>query len=192
MIASIQGIVALKQSEALVIIVGGVGLDIYASRTVLENCDEGEEAHLLTRLIVREDSLTLYGFGYEQERELFDILIKINGVGPKLAMTILSTLSMDNLRNAVSTERVELLTRVPGVGKKTAQKIMLDLKDKFPVGLGALPMAEFDDVNSDVMDALVSLGFSVIEAQSAIQALPADAAKEVDERVRLALQNLSH
>jgi Holliday junction DNA helicase RuvA len=101
-------------------------------------------------------------------------------------------LSIDNLRNAVASERVELLTRVPGIGKKTAQKVMIELKDKFPVGLEAIPAGEYEDVNADVMDALVSLGFSVIEAQSAIQSLPLDAPQETDARVLLALQYLSN
>lgn len=191
MIASIRGIVAAKDSDSVVIVVGGIGLDINTSRTAIEQCNLGDETELVTRLIVREDALTLYGFGSEQERDLFDTLIKVNGIGPKLAITILSTLSLDNLRNAVLSDRVELLTRVPGIGKKTAQKVMLELKDKIPVGLDAIPTADFADANADVMDALVSLGFSVIEAQTAIQSLPADTPKDTEIRVMLALQHLS-
>jgi Holliday junction DNA helicase RuvA len=192
MIASIRGHVAVKDNDSVVIVVGGIGLDVNASRIALEQCREGDEVELLTRLIVREDALTLYGFGSEPERDVFDVLIKISGIGPRLAITILSTLSIDNLRNAVASERVELLTRVPGIGKKTAQKVMIELKDKFPVGLEAIPAGEYEDVNADVMDALVSLGFSVIEAQSAIQSLPLDAPQETDARVLLALQYLSN
>jgi len=193
MISSIRGIVAQKTDEALVVLVGGVGIEVLASRIALEHCHEGEETYLITRLIVREDALILYGFGSEPERDLFDVLIKISGVGPKLANTIISTLSFDNLRQAVMGDRAEVLTRVPGIGKKTAQKIMLELKDKFPVGLDAIPMGSFDDgVNTDVMDALVALGFSVVEAQTAVQSLPIDAPDVVDERVRLALQFLSN
>ena len=193
MIASIRGIVAAKNGDSVVIVIGGgVGLDINTSRTALEQCNPGDEVELVTRLIVREDALTLYGFGSEPERDLFDTLIKINGVGPKLAITILGTLSLDNLRNAVISDRVELLTRVPGIGKKTAQKIMLELRDKIPVGLDAIPTAEFADANADVMDALVSLGFSVIEAQTAIQSLPSDTPKDTETRVMLALQHLSN
>lgn len=191
MIASIQGVVASKSDDSVVVLVGGVGLDISASRTALELCREGDEVTLVTRLIVREDSLSLYGFSTKQERDVFDMLIKVSGVGPKLGNTILSTLSIDNLRQAVASERVEVLTRVPGIGKKTAQKIMLEIKDKLPTGLDAVPMGDFVDVNADVMDALVALGFSVVEAQSAVQSLPADAPEETDERVVLALQYLS-
>lgn len=193
MIASIRGLVASKQSDSVVVVVGGIGIDITTSRTGLEQCMVGDEANLVTRLIVREDSLTLYGFSHEAERDVFDVLIKISGVGPKLAITILSTLSIDNLRNAVVSDRVELLTRVPGIGKKTAQKIMLELKDKLPVGLDAIPMGDFaSDSNADVMDALIALGFSVVEAQSAVQSLPPDTPDEVDARVVIALQYLSN
>lgn len=191
MISSLRGIVAFRSNDAVVIEVGGVGLDVISSRSAVETCEVGEMASIVTRLIVREDSLTLYGFSSLTERELFDVLLKISGVGPKMAMAIISTMSIDNLRNAVSSQRVELLTRVPGVGKKTAEKIMLELKDKLPMGLDAVPQGGFDDINSDVMDALTSLGFSVVEAQMAIQALPPDTPQDMQERLRLSLQYLS-
>lgn len=192
MIASVHGTVLDKYDDSVVIEVGGVGLDILASRVALDECRAGDDVRLVTRLIVREDSLTLYGFGNVPERELFDVLIKISGVGPKLGMTIVSTLSIDNLRNAIISDRVEVLTRVPGIGKKTAQKIMLELKDKLPVGLDAIPASGFDDMNADVMDALVALGYSVVEAQSAIQSLPPDAPDSIEERTILALGYLSN
>ncbi|QPC81115.1 Holliday junction branch migration protein RuvA [Phototrophicus methaneseepsis] len=191
MIASIHGIVEFKDSQSAVINVGGVGIEVNATRLALESCQIDQPATLQTRLIVREDALTLYGFKTAQERDLFDTLVKINGVGPKLAVTILSSLSSDNLRQAVVSERSEILTRVPGIGKKTAQKILLELKDKIPVGLDAFPEADYSDVNSDVMDALIALGFSVVEAQTAVQSLPSDAPEDAQERIRLALQMLS-
>lgn len=192
MIATIRGRVARITEESIILEVGGIGVDVAAPRPTLEQCREGEEAFLQTRLIVREDSLTLYGFAHIAERDLFDTLIKISGVGPKLAITILSSLSIDNLRNAVMSERPETLTRVPGIGKKTAQKIFFELKDKLPVGLDAIPTGGFEDTNSDVMEALVALGFSVIEAQTAIQSLPPDAPDDMQERIRLSLQYLSN
>lgn len=190
MIASIQGIVTHNSQESVVILVGGIGIEIIATRTALEKCQPGETAFIHTRLIVREDSLTLYGFAGDHEREMFDTLLKVSGVGPRLAIAILSHLSTDNLRNAVINERAEMLTRVPGIGKKTAQKILIELKDKLPTGLDAIPGEAFDSMNSDVMDALVGLGFSIIEAQSAIQALPVNAPKDLQERIRLSLQYL--
>lgn len=192
MISSVRGRVLDKLHDAIVVEVGGVGLEVNASRVALEDCQIGDEARLVTRLIVREDSLTLYGFGNVPERELFDVLIKISGVGPKLGMTIVSTLSIDNLRNALVSDRVEVLTRVPGIGKKTAQKIMLELKDKLPVGLDAIPASGFDNINTDVMDALIALGYSVVEAQSAIQSLPPDAPDSIEERTIIALGYLSN
>jgi Holliday junction DNA helicase RuvA len=103
---------------------------------------------------------------------------------------MLSSLSTDNIRNAVVSERPEILTRVPGIGKKTAQKILFELKDKISVGLDAMPAGDFENINADVMDALTALGYSVIEAQSAVQSIPADAPEEVDQRILIALQSL--
>lgn len=187
MIATLEGRVAHRGTEHLIIVVGGVGLEVFAPRPTIESIT-GDQTFLYTRLIVREDSLTLFGFSTEAQRDLFDTFIKINGVGPKLAIMMLSSLSIDNIRNAVMREQPEILTRVPGIGKKTAQKILLELKDKISVGLDAMPADGYDNVNGDVMDALTGLGYSIIEAQSAIQALPADAPRDVQQRILLALQ----
>lgn len=105
-----------------------------------------------------------------------------------MALAILSTMSIDNLRNAVLSERAELLTRVPGIGKKTAQKIVFELKDKLAIGLDTLPVIPMNDTNTEVMDALVALGYSIVEAQTAIQSLPKDAPDDVESRILLALQ----
>lgn len=191
MIATLEGRVAHKDTDYVIIVVGGVGLEVFAPRTTIEKIKD-DRAFLFTRLIVREDSLTLYGFASDSERNLFDTFIKINGVGPKLAITMLSSLSLDNIRNAVINERPEILTRVPGIGKKTAQKILFELKDKISVGLDAMPAADFDNINADVMEALTSLGYSVIEAQSAIQSIPPDAPDNVEHRVLIALQYLGN
>lgn len=188
MIASIQGKVASTGRDHVVIVTGGIGYKIFVPFPTLERVDTTNETFLHTTLIVREDMMALYGFATSTERETFDILLSISGVGPKMALAILSTLSLDNLRNAVVSDRAETLTRVPGIGKKTAQKILIELKDKLKVGLDAVPVSGFDDVNSDVIDTLVALGYSIVEAQTAIQSLPMDAPPSVEERVRLALQ----
>jgi Holliday junction DNA helicase RuvA len=190
MIASIQGTVASTHNDHVIVVVSGIGYRVYAPHSTIERLDSGE-AFLHTILIVREDSLTLYGFATLSERDLFETLLKVNGVGPKMALSILSTVTVDHLRNAVFGERPEILTRVPGVGKKTAEKIVFELKDKLVAGLDAAPVMAFDDVNSDVVDALVGLGYSIVEAQTAIQALPPDAPKTVEDRIRLALQYFS-
>ncbi len=191
MIATLEGHVAHKDTEFMIVVVGGVGIEVFAPRPTIEKV-KGEHVFLYTRLIVREDSLTLYGFSSESERDLFDTFIKISGVGPKLAITMLSSLSIDNIRNAVVSERPEILTRVPGIGKKTAQKILFELKDKIPVGLDAMPAGDFDNVNADVMDALTALGYSIVEAQTAVQSIPPDAPEQVEQRVLIALQYLGN
>ena len=191
MIATLEGTLAHKDIDHVVVLVGGVGLEVFAPYTTIEKIS-AERVFLYTRLIVREDALTLYGFSSEAERGLFDVFIKISGIGPKLAVTMLGTLSVDSIRQAVMSEHPEMLTRVPGIGKKTAQKIIFELRDKFPAGLEALSADEFSSLSADVMDALTALGYSVIEAQSAIQSIPADAPENVEERVLMALQHLGN
>jgi Holliday junction DNA helicase RuvA len=189
MIASIEGRVAAVNPDHLVVVTGGIGYKVMAPHSVLDHV-AGDDVLLHTYLIVREDALILYGFNTTTERGLFETLIGIMGVGPRVAVSIMSHLSMDNLRNAIVSDRPEILTRVPGIGKKTAQKILFELKDKLAVGLDAIPSGgdDFSDVNTDVIDALVALGYSIVEAQTAVQALPKDAPPDVEERVRRALQ----
>jgi Holliday junction DNA helicase RuvA len=189
MIASIQGRITLIDNDSVVIVVNGMGYQVFVPNPT--DFHSGEEAALHTHLIVREDSLTLYGFTAIDEREIFETLLRVNGVGPRMALAILSTMTIDSLRNAVFSERAELLTRVPGIGKKTAQKIVFDLKDKLKDGLDTMPVAELDDINTEVMDVLIALGYSIVEAQTALQSLPKDAPDNVEDRVRLALQNFA-
>lgn len=191
MIAALQGRVLAKTADSVIVDVNGVGYEAFTTRAAHDQAHLDETIFLLTRLIVREDALTLFAFASEAERDMFDALLKVSGVGPKLAVQILSFMSIDNLRAAVASEHAESLTRVPGIGQKTAKKILIELKDKLPVGLDAVPGADFSNINSDVMDALIALGFSVIEAQRAIQALPLNAPEDVQERIRLCLQFLS-
>ena len=190
MIATIEGRVAHKDVDHIILLVGGVGIEIAAPYSTIERITT-ERVFLYARLIVREESLTLYGFASEAERELFDALVKISGIGPKLANTILSTLTVDNVRHAVRGDRAEIFVRVPGIGKKTAEKILLELRDKIPAALEALPGSDDLSVNAEVLDALTALGYSVVEAQAAIQALPADTPDDSETRVFLALQALS-
>jgi Holliday junction DNA helicase RuvA len=188
MIASIQGVVAATGKDFAVIVTNnGLGYKVFVPHSSLERLYDGSDAFLHTTLIVREDSLTLYGFATTTERDVFDTLITISGIGPKTGLAILSTLSLDSLRNAVVADRAEILTRVPGIGNKSAQKILLELKDKLKFGQDTAPIAAFDDLNSDVLDTLVALGYSIVEAQTAIQSLPKDAPPTVEDRVRLAL-----
>ncbi len=191
MIDIVTGQVASMDKSSVVVMVGGVGLRVNVPRSVFDVVHgAGHAVTLYTHLAVREDALTLYGFLTEEDRNLFNILIGVSGVGPKIALSILSTLSIDHLRNAVGREEADVLTRVPGIGKKTAEKIVFELKGKLNIGM--LPgFALLSDVDSDVIEALTALGYSVVEAQTAIQSIPRDAPKDVEERIRIALQYFS-
>jgi len=188
MIERLHGRIVHKTEDALTMMIGGVGLRVFVPSGVLNPLQEGESTELYTHLVVRETELTLYGFESEMQRQVFETLLKVNGVGPKVGLAILSTLTIDHLRDAVGRESHEVLTRVPGVGKKMAQKLILELKDKigWKLGMDAAPV--IDDVDTDVLATLTALGYSVVEAQSAIQTIPPNTSQDVEERVRVALQ----
>jgi Holliday junction DNA helicase RuvA len=189
MITTLEGNLASKATDHVIVALGGFGIEVCAPFSTIEKLNS-DRVFLYTRLVVREDSLTLFGFATTAERELFDAFLKISGIGPKLAVAILSTLSVDNIRNAVSNDRPEIISRVPGIGKKTAQKIVLELHDKVPSTLETVPASVDGDMSADVMDALTALGYSVVEAQTAIQSIPLEAPDSIEERVLIALQSL--
>lgn len=187
MIASVKGEVLEKGDNYLVVQVGGLGLRVATPAAVANGYEIGEHAQLFTHLVVREDNLSLYGFDSAEQRSLFQSLITVDGVGPRTALAVLSTLSVDMIYQAVLGEQAAIFSQVPGIGSKTAQKIVLYLHDKLkPLEAGLLGAAR--DVNRELMDALAGLGYSVIEAQTAIQALPKDAPEDLEERLRLALK----
>jgi Holliday junction DNA helicase RuvA len=188
MIDSVTGKIVTVTETSVVLMVGGVGLRVRVPTTVRDLVDgPGQTLTLYTRLVVREEDLTLYGFADQEERGLFETLIGIAGIGPRIALSILSTLTADHLKNAVAHEDPDVLTRVPGIGKKLAQKLVFELKDRLVVD-HVTGLAAISDVDTDVLAALTALGYSVVEAQAAIQSIPRDAPQEVEERVRLALQ----
>jgi Holliday junction DNA helicase RuvA len=187
MIATLNGEITQIEDNALVLEVGGVGLRVFVPAPLRGRMKVGEAAFLFTHLVVREDALTLYGFESQADRDLFNLLLGVDGVGPKVALSVLSTLTLDAIQRAVFAEEGEILGRVPGVGKKTAQKIALHLKDKLKPTDALAKVAVMADYDSEVLAALTALGYSVVEAQSAIQSLPKDAPKDVEERLRLAL-----
>lgn len=192
MFASIQGKVTHKNNDHLVVNINGIGFLIFSTGETCQTATVGESIFLHTQLIVREDSLTIFGFENEVEKEYFNLLLGVNGVGPRVALSILSTLSIDAINRAVGSEMFEIFSRVPGVGKKTAQKISIHLQGKIKTDMEMLGHKPgYRDVDMEVMDALISLGYSVVEAQSAIQYIPKDAPDEVEERIRLALQYFS-
>jgi Holliday junction DNA helicase RuvA len=188
MIATLRGEIAQIEETALILEVGGVGLRVFVPAPVRAKLKVGETGFLFTHLVVREDALTLYGFESQADRDLFTMLLGVDGVGPKVALSVLSSMTLDAVQRAVFTEEGELFSRVPGVGKKTAQKIVLHLKDKLKPTDGLSRLSAMSDADSEVLAALTALGYSVVEAQGAIQAIPKDAPDDAGERLRLALQ----
>lgn len=191
MIATITGEVSVVSPSKLVLNVGGFGLWIHVPQQVCDETRPGKRLSLHTYLVVREDSLTLYGFETAEARDYYELLLGVNGVGPRLALAVLSTLNPDAIRRAVFHEQAEVFSRVPGVGRKTAQKIQLHLQDRLPDVEGIAALEGVSDTDGEVLEALTSLGYSVVEAQAAIQALPRDAPDDVETRLRLALQYFS-
>ena len=188
MIATLRGEISQIEENALIIEVGGVGMRVFAPAPLRTRLKVGEVAFLFTHLVVREDALTLYGFESQADRDLFNILLGVDGVGLRVALSVLSTMTLDAVQRAVFADEAELLSRVPGVGKKTAQKIALHLKDKLKPTDTLNQVAAMSDADSEVLAALTSLGYSVVEAQAAIQSIPKDAPKDVEERLRITLQ----
>lgn len=191
MIRSVRGNVLQSGKGYLVIeigsAVGGVGLRVFTTEVTSTQFKGGDSVLLQTYLQVREDALSLYGFPSDDELSMFELLLSVNGVGPRVALATLNTLSPDNLRLAIANEEPALVARVPGVGKRTAQKIILELKDKVGGSAASFSgLVQVSNVDSEVIDALTGLGYSVVEAQRAIQKLPKDAVG-VEERLRLAL-----
>lgn len=196
MIRSVRGIVLHSGKGYLVIemgaATGGLGLRVATPEMISAQYKEGDSILLHTHLQVREDALSLYGFTSEDELSMFELLLGVNGVGPRVALATLNTLSPDALRMAIANDEPALVARVPGVGKRTAQKIVLDLKDKVAgPGLASGGFAQITNVDSEVIDALTGLGYSIVEAQRAIQKLPKEAVG-VEERLRLALSQFDH
>ncbi len=187
MIATLRGEITQIEENALIVEVGGVGMRVFVPAPLHGQKKVGEKFFIYTYLVVRETELTLYGFETQSDRELFTLLLGVPGVGPKVALSVLSTMNIDAVQRAVFSDEPELLSRVPGVGKKSAQKIALHLKDRLkPAGVLA-SVATLSDADSEVLEALIALGYSVVEAQAAIQSLPKDAGEDIEERLRLAL-----
>jgi Holliday junction DNA helicase RuvA len=190
MIASLSGTVQKIEAGSLVVAVGGVGVRVFVPRTVLENVGGvGRVIGLHTHLQVREGDLSLFGFESEDDLELFQVLLGVQGVGPKVALAILGALSPELLKSAIMREETAVLQRVPGIGKKTAERIMFQLRDKLDLGGAAAALPLVSDVDADVIDILTGLGFSIIEAQTALQHVPREV-RAIDERVQGALQYL--
>ena len=189
MIGRLSGVIAEKTPPQVVIDVAGVGYEIDVPMSTFFNLGNlGERAVLLTHLVVREDAHQLFGFLTHEERATFRQLIKISGIGPKMALGLLSGLSVAELAQAVSRQEAGRLTKVPGIGKKTAERLLLELKGKLGPDL-ALPATVANDNQADILQALVALGYSEKDAAAALKALPTDVG--VSDGIKLALKKLS-
>ena len=197
MIAFVRGNVAALTLSSAVVEVGGVGLELMCTPGTIAQLRTGRQATLPTSMVVREDSLTLYGFADEEEKAIFELVQTASGVGPKVAQSIIAVLSPDGVRTAIATEDVKTLTKVPGIGQKGAQRIILELKDRIgaPSGSsgGGAPVAAAA-WRDQVHQGLVGLGYNAKDAEKAVDAVAdqADAGSpDVGALLRAALRSLS-
>ncbi|GGO93780.1 Holliday junction ATP-dependent DNA helicase RuvA [Nocardioides phosphati] len=195
MIAHVRGTVTDLGLTSAVLEVGGVGLELQCTPGTLATLRHGAQATLPTSLVVREDSLTLFGFLDDDEKSCFELVQTASGVGPKLAQAILAVLGPDDLRVAIAGEDVKTLTKVPGIGQKGAQRIILELKDRIgaPVGRGAARVAPAADAwRAQVVEGLTGLGWSAKEAEKAVDVVAPDAGStpDIGAVLRAALQTL--
>ncbi|MDO5746787.1 MAG: Holliday junction branch migration protein RuvA [Actinomycetaceae bacterium] len=194
MIAQLRGSVVSRSLETVLIDVCGVGYEVKATPDTLARCHEGEETTLVTRLIIREDAHILFGFASTDERDVFDVLINAPGVGPKVAMAILSMLTPDELRLALADENEAALVAVPGIGKKTARQLIASIGDKLGQPQQAAtcsPVVSTQVVHDDIVKALESLGWNTKQAQQAVAQAESDMPEaNRSELLRAALQVL--
>ncbi len=190
MIARLRGQVVARGKDYLIVDVAGVGFKVFVPADVLVSTRTVEEITLHTHLQVREDNLSLFGFTGEEALDLFHLLLTVPGVGPKGALTLLSAMSPEAIRLAVSQEQPGILARVPGVGKRTAEKIVMTLKDRMGGVAATEELLAMTAADAEVIDALTSLGYSVVEAQRAVQRIPREISG-VEERLRHALSQFA-
>lgn len=195
MISQLTGQLIDKQPPLIVIDVNGVGYEVNVSMQTFYHLPAvGEKMRLYTQFIVREDAHLLFGFCHPSERETFRLLIKVSGIGAKTALGILSVLSSDDLARAIANEDIKVLSSVPGIGKKSAERLVLELRGKLHVsGNIAMPesslLAQTPDAKEDIISTLLALGYNEREANAATKSLPVDC--DVSEGVRLALQHMT-
>jgi len=192
MIAAIKGRFVGQQGDSILIDIGPLVLQVQTSRTSIADAGEpGSEVRLHTYLYVREDQLALYGFSTTEELALFNLLLGVTGIGPRVATNILSATRPEPLLNAINGEDTAFLSRLPGIGRKTAARIILDLRGKLAdVGGGGGGVAA-SSPDGDVVEALQALGYTAAEAHAAVGRLPRDSNRSVEERIVAALQSMS-
>ncbi|TSC87025.1 MAG: holliday junction DNA helicase RuvA [Parcubacteria group bacterium Gr01-1014_8] len=187
MIAHLEGIVKALRDGRAIISVGGVGYKVAATKQILSLLSVGAKASLWTHLAVREDALDLYGFEQEEELRFFELLLTVSGIGPKSALAILDVASIETLRSAIVHGKAEYMTKVSGIGKKTAEKIVLELRDK--VGSATESTSASLKGDEEALDAMRALGYSTQEARDALRKVPSSIEKS-NERLREALKIL--
>jgi Holliday junction DNA helicase RuvA len=188
-IASLHGKLESLGSDWAVINVAGIGFQVYMPTSTLSTLGKtGDEVKLYTHLHLREDNATLYGFTSADELWLFQTLIGVSGLGPRLALAMLSALSVEQITMAIATGSTDMLTLIPGIGKKVANRIILELKEKIGAGWVVTPATALAQENTDVLAALTSLGYSAAEATKAVATLPPATDLSLEEKIKLALQ----
>lgn len=189
MITSLQGKLETLGGDGAIISVGGVGFQVYMPTTALSALGiPGDDVKVYTHLHVREDNLSLFGFASADELWLFETLLGVSGLGPRLALAMLSTLSPEQLTTAIATGNADMLTMIPGIGKKVASRIILELKEKIGAGWISTPSTQVAQENTDVLSALTSLGYSAAEAVKAVATIPTDESLDLEAKIKLALQ----
>lgn len=190
MIGRIQGILVEKNFPQVIVSCNGVGYEIDVPMSTFYPLPRtGEEVTLLTHLVVREDAHLLYGFVTAGERAAFRQLLRISGVGPKVALSVLSGMSVDDLAAAVAVDDSPRLTKIPGIGKKTAERLVLELRDKLPRTISVVRSADAAAAGSDVLNALLALGYNEREAATAVKQVPAEL--QLPDAIRHALKHLA-
>ncbi|MBN2186312.1 MAG: Holliday junction branch migration protein RuvA [Dehalococcoidia bacterium] len=191
MIAAIEGILEYSGVDSIIVKVSGIGIQIYVPSSSLSKLGAaGDNVYLYTHLHLREDNVSLYGFTSSEELALFKNLISVSGVGPKVALALLSSLAIEQLAMAITSGNAELISQAPGIGKKVASRIVIELRGKLEKEWkeAALPLAPED---ADAIAALTSLGYSLREATQAISSLPNSSELGLEDKVKLALQQLA-
>jgi holliday junction DNA helicase RuvA len=195
MIASIQGVLEARRAGYVIIHTGGFGIRVFVPTSTLSRLGEvGSEVSLYTHFYVREDGMSLYGFSSEEDRDAFEQLIGISGVGPKIALALLSMMDAQTFYKAIADEDQQRLALTPGVGKKLAAKLVLELKGKLPslIALGGTgATSPGGKMQSEILEALMGLGFSAAEAQVALSKIPQDQPMTLEEQITLALRSFA-
>ena len=190
MIGKLSGTLSEKNPPQVLVDCNGVGYEVDVPMSTFYNLPAiGEKVSLLTHFVVREDAQSLYGFGSSEERTAFRQLIKISGVGPRMALGVLSGMSVAELSQAITLQEAGRLVKIPGIGKKTAERLLLELKGKMGADLGPSSAPVGDSTQNDILQALVALGYSDKEAALSLKALPADVG--VSEGIKFALKALA-